>query len=340
MIKRIDKKRLWVVGALILVGSAIVAVVAGCGSQPPQVLTASVTSSTAPSVSVQRAEAIQNSIYSVIHAADKNKDPAILTSRVDGPELAIRTSQLIVEKGTNKSDPATIIPPETRQRVLPLTAGWPRNIYVITSTTADQQSQRLLVFNQATPHTNYMLWGLVRLFSGAVLPKFPIPSIGAEAGTLNDVGLVETPRKAIEMYAKILNDPSSSDTQYFAEDQFRQHIAQLMKSVAQVVDPNHGSQQQIFTPDVDTAKIVRSVSGGDLVIAQINSVWTRNAGNGRTSEPASDAEKVLFGNATAGQKLKVTYVNVIALYIPPAGNGAKIQAVGAERQPVKVEVEK
>ena len=38
--------------------------------------------------------------------------------------------------------------------------------------------------------------------------------------------------------------------------------------------------------------------------------------------------------------MKVTYVNVIAMYIPPAGSAgdaAKIVAVGAERQPVKVE---
>ncbi len=35
--------------------------------------------------------------------------------------------------------------------------------------------------------------------------------------------------------------------------------------------------------------------------------------------------------------MKVTYVNVIAMYIPPAKSGAQITTVGAERQPVKVE---
>lgn len=35
--------------------------------------------------------------------------------------------------------------------------------------------------------------------------------------------------------------------------------------------------------------------------------------------------------------MKTTYVNVIALYVPPANSDAKITAVGSERQPVRVE---
>ena len=79
------------------------------------------------------------------------------------------------------------------------------------------------------------------------------------------------------------------------------------------------------------------VKGGDLVVAQINSEWTRSAGAGRESQPASDAEKALFGNGKATSTMKTSYVNVIALYVPPANSGQKITAVGSERQPVKVE---
>lgn len=35
--------------------------------------------------------------------------------------------------------------------------------------------------------------------------------------------------------------------------------------------------------------------------------------------------------------MRVTYVNVIAMVVPPAGSDAKIIPVGAERQPIKVE---
>lgn len=35
--------------------------------------------------------------------------------------------------------------------------------------------------------------------------------------------------------------------------------------------------------------------------------------------------------------MRVTYVNVIALVVPPASSHMKIIPVGAERQPIKVE---
>ena len=91
---------------------------------------------------------------------------------------------------------------------------------------------------------------------------------------------------------------------------------------------NEGAQQQTFEPVNGAISVMRSADGGDLVVAQINSEWTRSAGAGRESQPASDAEKALFGNGKATSTMKTSYVNVIALYVPPANSGQKITAVG------------
>ncbi len=123
----------------------------------------------------------------------------------------------------------------------------------------------------------------------------------------------------------------------FADDYFRQDLQNLSQTVQQGMERNKGSQEQTFTPVDGQMQIMRSSEGGDLVVAQINSVWTRAAGEGRESLPASDSERALFGDAKATSTMKVTYVNVIAMYIPPAKSGAQITTVGAERQPVKVE---
>ena len=56
-----------------------------------------------------------------------------------------------------------------------------------------------------------------------------------------------------------------------------------------------------------------------------------------SGDPNSDAEKALFGDGQATSTMKTTYVNVVALYVPPANSDAKITAVGSERQPVRVE---
>ena len=147
-----------------------------------------------------------------------------------------------------------------------------------------------------------------------------------------------TPEKAVAEYADVLQNGSASKyASKFADDYFRQELAKLSQTVQEGMERNAGTQQQTFQAAAGQIKVMRSSDGGDLVVAQINSEWTRQAGEGRESQPASDSEKALFGNGTATSTMKVTYVNVVAMYVPPAGSHQKITAVGAERQPVKVE---
>ena len=111
----------------------------------------------------------------------------------------------------------------------------------------------------------------------------------------------------------------------------------LVLVVQQGIEANKGSQSQTFTPAQGQLRVMHSSDGGDLVVARIDSVWTRQAGEGRESSPASDAEKALFGQGKPTSTMKVTYVNVIALYVPSADSHEPIRAVGAEREPIKVE---
>ena len=257
---------------------------------------------------------------------------------MEGPELEIRTSELHVAQVTGNLDRKTTIPTGLAQAVISTDSGWPRSVFSITSTTDDQQSKRLVVFRQDSARQNYKLWGVARLFSGVKMPSFEISKTGSEQGTEKDTGLVMTPKDAVAAYADVLqNGAASQYAQQFADDDLRTKLADLTEQVQKAMELNEGSQQQVFTPVDGAISVMRSADGGDLVVAQINSEWTRSAGAGRESQPASDAEKALFGNGQATSTMKTTYVNVIALYVPPANSGEKITSVGSERQPVKVE---
>lgn len=157
------------------------------------------------------------------------------------------------------------------------------------------------------------------------MPSFEISKTGSEQGTEKDTGLVMTPKDAVAAYADVLqNGASSQYAQKFADDDLRTKLADLTEQVQKAMELNEGSQQQVFTPVDDAISVMRSADGGDLVVAQINSEWTRSAGSGRESQPASDAEKALFGDGQATSTMKTTYVNVVALYVPPANSDAKI----------------
>ena len=150
--------------------------------------------------------------------------------------------------------------------------------------------------------------------------------------------LKATPVEAVRRYADLLQNPQGSKyAKEFAQDDFRNSLGTLTQVVQQGIEANKGSQSQTFTPAQGQLRVMHSSDGGDLVVARIDSVWTRQAGEGRESSPASDAETALFGQGKPTSTMKVTYVNVIALYVPSADSHEPIRAVGAEREPIKVE---
>lgn len=291
-----------------------------------------------PDLTEEQESKIRASILETLDQATQNMSGDGLSARVTGPMLDVRNSAITVGKATGGLDKTNTIPSDMMQTVIPIDSGWPRTVYTITTTTEDQQSQRLLVFTQDSPRQNYKLWGVARLFAGAQLPRFTVPEIGTQMGLPNDTGLVATPQEAVERYADVLQNGANSEfADQFADDSLRQTIASVAQTVQEGMERNNGTQTQTFTVVPDAIKIMRSSDGGDLVVAQINSEWTRTAGDGRESLPASDEEQALFGDGTATSTMKVTYVNIVALYVPPEDSGEQITAVGAERKPIKVE---
>lgn len=325
------------IGACILAAGLSISL-AACEGQVPQASAPTSSSTASPDLTQTQEKRIRLRILEALDKANEAKDPKGLEDYIDGPQLQIRTSELNIAKESGDLDNKTTIPKDITQTVIPTDSGWPRSVFTITTTTADQQSKRLLVMSQDTAGSNYKLWGVARLFQGAQLPKFAVPTIGSQMGDASDTGLVFTPQNAVSHYADVLQKGTSSEyAADFTSDYFQQDLAKLEQTVQQGMEANNGTQQQTFSAVPGSIKIMRSSDGGDLVVAQIDSVWTRTAGQGRESLPASDDEKALFGKTKATSTIKVTYVNVIAMYVPPAGEGQKVSAVGAERQAVKVE---
>ena len=322
------KKRFNAIAAAVLALGMVVGM-CGCEGQLPQPKTTQ--RQDAPNLTAKQEKTIRTDILTTLDQCNNDRNIDALGSILEGPELEIRTSELHVAQVTGNLDRKTTIPTGLAQAVISTDSGWPRSVFSITS-------KRLLVFRQDSARQNYKLWGVARLFSGVKMPSFEISKTGSEQGTEKDTGLVMTPKDAVTAYADVLqNGAASQYAQQFADDDLRTKLADLTEQVQKAMELNEGSQQQVFTPVDGAISVMRSADGGDLVVAQINSEWTRSAGAGRESQPASDAEKALFGNGQATSTMKTTYVNVIALYVPPANSGEKITSVGSERQPVRVE---
>lgn len=161
---------------------ALVVPLTACEGQLPTPA-ADTSTKVAPDLTEAQEKKIRLKILKTIDEADQAKNPDGYAAVMGGPQLDIRISQTTInQRGGGMSKYATI-PKDIAQTVIPMDDGWPRSVFTITTTTEDQQSKRLLVFDQESAQQNYKLMAMARLFEGAKLPKFEIPTIGSQMGT-------------------------------------------------------------------------------------------------------------------------------------------------------------
>ncbi len=301
---------------------------AGCEGQVPQTVAPSVKDNEIIDVTVAQEKQIRGKILDVLNQANEAKSADGLAARVSGSQLEIRTAQLNIAQYTQQDvTPLATIPSDVTQVVIP---------------TEDQQAKRLLVMRQESARQNYKLWAVARLLEDVSLPGFAPAKQGNVMGDANDSNLVMTPKQAVQRYADVLqNNTNSKYAGSFEDDQFRQSLVKQQEESQKGVTQNKGTQQEVFAPVVDQIAVMRSPRGGDLVVAQINSEWTRSMSEGRESLPGSPNEDALFKmtNQKATSSLKATYVNVVAIFVPLAGSDQKVTVVAGDRQAVKVEAQ-
>ncbi|MBR4399951.1 MAG: hypothetical protein IKT06_03380 [Aeriscardovia sp.] len=274
-------------------------------------------------------------IISGLQAAG-NSGFSLLPSLLAGPELSIRESQMKVANATGQPNEDMVIPYAASAVFLPSSCLWPRSITVLSEPTGNQYSQRVLTFTQPSPRSNYKLWSEVVLFPGAQLPFKASGEKRIKFGDQLDAGLIATPQEAVSWYANVLEEGEKSPHLHsFETGDLYLEVQELRSEFSSALSASKGSQKEAFSPQYSSAKILK-LESGDLVIVQINSVWTRNAGKGGTAKPATSAEKALFSSSKPSQFLTAKYVNVVALFIPSSSKGTKIEVLGAEREPVSV----
>jgi hypothetical protein len=249
----------------------------------------------------------------------------------------LRTAQLLIKSVTGLTDSNLQIPDTAKQVIITNSLTWPRDTFVITNTTQDMQTERLLVLDQNSPREDYKLWGIVRLFTDIDLPSFEVSNIGSASIVPDDITVPFSPENALAAYASVLQQGAQSPyASNFGDDPLRREIQTAVGGAAAELGQLAGAQSQTFSPRKDRIRALRSYEGGALIVGQIDSAWTRSTGNGANATAASDAEKAIFGSQTATTSLTATYINIVAIYVPPKNAGTTMQVVGAERYPVSV----
>ncbi|KZM36102.1 hypothetical protein [Oerskovia enterophila] len=311
-----------VLGALLL---------AGCTSPVPTPTVDDSSASAEPALTVEQMAEVREAVGATLDAANATHDASQLATRLSGPALSLRTSQLGVAATRGNGDLVTVLPTAVQQDIITTTDSWPRQAYAVTEQPEDLQSPRLLGYEQTTARDPYKLWAWVRLFPSVKLPSFAGAAVGSESVPLDDPSLLMTPTDAVAQYADVLNlGAGSGFAASFADDPLRAWVATNAQTQAAPLATAAGTQTMTFTPTAGEARAVRTADGGAMVMAAMTALETRTAEEGAKITPGTETEKALFGATPPTNVLNVGYTTMVAMYIPPADATTGVQVLGME----------
>lgn len=284
----------------------------------------------APVLSKEQEARVLDSVRTVLETAQTNNDPEVLKQRLSGPALDLRTKQIHVAQARGDASMVTTLPMEAIQVVPSTTTTWPRTSFVVSNVPEDLTPQRFMAFDQANARDPYKLWGWVQLIPNTVLPTFAKPEYGAEALAPDDASLVAAPKDAVAQYADVLNLGDGS--QYapgVAIDTYREFVNNNAATQNQALQAAPGSTYTMqFTPTEDAPRTMRTLDGGAIVMGRLNALETYNGPAGSKIGPPTPTTQALFGSNQQTNVLKISYISIVALYVPPAGSTDQVQLVG------------
>lgn len=315
---------------------AVLALLAGCAIPLPAVEADPEPEVPAPALDQARLDRVLASIGETIAAGDQAQDSTLLEQRLTGSALLTRTAEYALSVATADTDAARtpqVLTTQSQLAVVSATPDWPKVIFVYTTIADGLNTPLLLGLTQADPRANYQLFSWVRLLPGATTPETAVPGDGSPIVAADAPGLVLSPTDAIAGYANVLSlGLRSEHIDSFAPDAFRELIWEHNAVNTDGVE-DAGGYKDTFVA-VDEAPIsLGTADGGAVVIGNLLSHQLYE----RTIE---DSELTVGGQiaALAGSEVldvadsvTATYYTTVALYVPPAAEGATIQVLGAER---------
>ncbi|RYV50673.1 hypothetical protein EUA98_12555 [Pengzhenrongella frigida] len=310
-------------------------VLTGCSSPLPEPAPGAVPAVPPPVLTLDQADHVLEQIGTDLAAADAALSAADLATRVSGPALASRTAEYAVSTTTAGAKGLTALEMNAQTLVLPSTEVWPRTQLVVTEQPDDLSSPRLLVLQQTDPRSQYTLWGWVRLLPGVKMPATAAPTIGSAPLAADADGLLAAPNDVVAHYADVLlnGDASPFVAEFAAPDPYRQGITSGREPFAQIASQTKGTFTETYTPDADQTFALATADGGAIVVAAMSTASSLSFSGASLPLPAEFA--ALSGGALAPgaalrSNLEVTYSDVIAFYVPPAGATTPVQVLGAE----------
>ena len=270
--------------------------------------------------------------------ADLVNDKKILVSRFAGPALAQRSANYILRtRSASVAKLPRIVAKPISFSLPAATDAWPRSLMVVTDEVGDEALPQMLVFEQATPRSNYMLWYNIRLMPGAKIPEVPASENGAIPVDIKSLFLKLAPEDIASAYGDVLNRGASSLSYGLfdlANDEFFKQVSESQKS--QVANLKTGTIK--FTHALGNKNVISlsTTKAGALVAVYMTDTYIIKPKKRGSAVAVSGQEKVLLGADGSTRGVRSVYGDMMLFYVPALSDSAGIRLLGVTQGLVSV----
>ncbi|MDD9208258.1 hypothetical protein PU560_17580 [Georgenia sp. 10Sc9-8] len=289
------------------------------------------TAETAPAVlDPTRLEAVLGDVQETLDAGDDALDPEVLQERVTGPALRMRTAEYELARATDGENEPTPLTMDTQVEVVAASDTFPRSVIAVSEIPEGANLPLITGLRQEAAREQYRLWAWARAFPGVEIPATVVPEVGSPELGPDAEELAATPAEALSSYVARLDDPESEGADRFTDDPFTQEYRSWVSDLNEEIEVA-GEVEAAAQVGEGGVLALSTADGGALVLGELGFTRTLRKTVEDATLEAGGAIGDLLGEETEVQdEVSATYVGTVALHIPPAGEGATIEVLGAE----------
>jgi hypothetical protein len=330
--------------AFIAIPTAIIilATSSGCSSPQKPIATPepSISAIEVPPVALNAVQVnkILLDLEQVAKDADLVSDKKILTTRFTGPALEQRTANYVLRTSSASVAPMPKIVSKPITFSLPAaTDSWPRTLMVVTDEPGDDALPQMLVMQQETPRSQYLLWYNIRLMPGAKIPEVPAAELGAIPVQEDSLFLKLAPKDIATGYGDILDKGAASlsfglfDT---ANDEFFKQVSESQRTQVE----NLTTGKITFKHSLGNKNVLSlaTSTAGALVAVYMKDTYIIKPKTRGSAVAVSGQEKILLGADGSTRGITSVYGDMMLFYVPALSDSAGIRLLGVSQGLISV----
>ena len=320
--------------AVALAGSGIAAslLLAGCVGPTPEVGAAPPMHRQAALI-YEQADAVLEDTYGALAKADAALDPQLLSERVAGDALLVRTAQYKVAAASAANAP-DVLPAETQAVYVSAADSWPRVMATVSVQPGENLTPVVSLWVQDDVATPYSLRGWAHMIPGSSLPAMPSDVVGAKQLDLTDATVSPTARETVEKYLEFLRAGEGSElAAEFSADTYSERLFAARSVLSSAASGAGGAYVDTIQPDFANTFALGTSDGGALVFAPVDIASSFSVSNAKVSVAEPDRPLV---EGTLDARVTHRYRDLVVFYIPGPGTDALPGVVAADHHLVRV----